>query len=104
MNYWMRQPGFASQEWFQNQELLLAVIPNRFAGPSVVAGRPDTFGERAGTRTGNFHEMGIRGDLIQYRQKALGFGEETVVHIGLELHQGVVDSQAVKLGPTLQQD
>ena len=48
--------------------------------------------------------MGIRGDLIQYRQKALGFGQEAVVHIRLELQQGVVDSQAVKLGLALQQD
>ena len=68
---------------------------------SVVARDSNALRARAGARTGDFHEVRIRGDLIEYRQEAFGFGQETVVHIRFELHESVVDSEAVKFGLTL---
>ena len=53
---------------------------------------------------GNFQEMSIRGDLIEDRQEAFGFRQQPVVHVRLELHERVVDSEPVKFGLALKQD
>ena len=58
---------------------------------------PDTLGERSGALAGDFYEFGVGGDLVEYGEEALGFGDEAAVEVGLELEEGVVDAEAVVL-------
>src|SRR6266478_8578346 len=55
----------------------------------------DALSEGAGALAGDVHEAGIARDLIEHGQEALRFRQKTAVEIGLELQQGVVDSQPV---------
>ncbi len=70
----------------------------------MVARVSDTLRKRASARTGDFQEVRIRGDLIEHWQKAFGFGQEAMVHVRFESHQGVIDSEAIILGLALQQN
>ncbi len=70
----------------------------------MVARVSDALRERPGARSGDFQEMGIRGNLIKDWQEVFRLGQKAVVHVHLELPERVVHSQAVILGLTLQQN
>src|ERR1700692_3380893 len=71
---------------------------------SVVARVTNAFRERASSGARDLHEVRIRVDLVEQRQETFRFGQQPVVHVRLELQQGVVDPQAIVFYAPLEQD
>ena len=64
----------------------------------------DALGEGPRAGSSDFHEMRIGADPVENRQEALGFGEESVVHVRLELTQRIVDAETIIFHAPLEQD
>src|SRR5882762_8664730 len=59
-------------------------------------------GPRAGSS--DVHEVRIGADLVEDGQEALGFGEESMVHVRLELTQRIVDAETIVFYAPFKQD
>ena len=64
----------------------------------------DALGEGPRPGSSDFHEMRNGADLVENCQEALGFGEESVVHVRLELTQRIVDAETIIFHAPLEQD
>src|ERR1700680_3298455 len=69
----------------------------------MLAGSANALGERAGACSCDVHKMRIAADLIEHGQQSLRLGKKPVVHIGLELTKGVIDTEAVVLDGAFEQ-